>query len=701
MTYTNPFTDGKFVKALRSAWLPILIGFVGILPFYAKNTFVGDMGDARFNMYVMEHGYKAMHHHFARFWDAPFFYPQENVIAYSDHHLGNLPIYAAFRAMKLNRETAFQYWTLATLAMTYLSGYLALRYFGAHRLAAGLAAYVFAFGLPVHAQVSHAQLFPRYLLPWCFVCASRWAAFGKTRDFAWVTGLMLGQMYLGIYCGVLTAVTLTTFLLATFLFGERREFVRNLTGWGRTMVVRAAILLLAAMALLPIAIPYLQAARELGMRPWGEITMMLPRLNSWLYPPQASIAWSWMREIRFFGFSNLPMPGEHQNFIGLTMLLSLVAWPFLRQPANRLAQVASRAWWAVLFCFVLTLFVWHWTLWSFVGLLPGLGAVRSVTRIVLFMLFPMSMVLAATLDAIINWFRPRLAGSMEGKVRGAGAACILALFVFVDNGISNVVKTTFRSSSQGVKRIKTALRAIRSKHDYVFWVCQRDIDGNFFKVNLDAMLAAQDLGVPTLNGYSGWPPPGYELTPFAKEENPPYKFYQLKGWLDLKGMSDPSNVIVIDNKGQVSWTDLLEYTLGKPIAFTIGNCEWYLGRGFSGTEKEGVWTNRQWAEISFKVPEVPKRDLTLTLAINTIQLPKGKRNTIRIRINGSEIGTRVVTTAESFVWSLGIPQDVVSRENGILEIEVGSDLIIPIRECEPESNDSRVVGIFLKTLRIE
>ena len=250
-------------------------------------------------------------------------------------------------------------------------------------------------------------------------------------------------------------------------------------------------------------------------------------------------------------------------------------------------------------------------------------------------------------------------------------------------------------------RIKTALKAINPGRDYVFWVCQRDTEEPFYKVSLDAMLAAQDLGVPTMNGYSGWTPPGYELMPFPKEEAPPYPFYQLKEWLDLKGTA--LKLIVIDNQGEVAWNapERVECPLGKPIAFTTGNCERYLGKGFCKTEKEGVWTNRPWAEVSFKVPAMPAKDFSLTLGITTLPLAKGKQNTLRLTVNGVDLGTRVATIAEAMVWTLKVPREVAAQKNGVLEIEVGSDLVVPIRECVPKSKDRRSVGLFLKTLSVE
>lgn len=67
------------------------------LPFY-----YGDTGDARFNMYLLEHSYQFVCRPSSHFWNAPFFYPTSEVITYSDNHLGIAPIYysAAFDGPK-------------------------------------------------------------------------------------------------------------------------------------------------------------------------------------------------------------------------------------------------------------------------------------------------------------------------------------------------------------------------------------------------------------------------------------------------------------------------------------------------------------------------------------------------------------------------------------------------------------------------
>ena len=690
---------GKIAEFFQMVWLPVLIGCFGLLPMVSKGMFVGDIGDARFIMYVLEHGFKAMHHHFRGFWEAPFYFPHRNIIAYSENCLGGLPIYSVFRGLNFSREEAYQCWTLVNLALTYFSGYLALRSFGARRLAAGLAAYIFTFGLPIQGQMSHFQLLPRFLVPWMFVCASRLVATGRTRDFAWIAVLMLGQMYLGVYGGVLAGITLAAYLLALLIFGNWREGVRHIAGSGWTMAIRAAILLLAGLALLPIAIPYQHAAKELGMRPWPEIAAMIPRINSWLHPAELTILWRWLFSVEFLGLRNLPLEHEHRNFVGITMLLSLLAWPFLKTPEGRLSYLAGRAWWAVLFCFIMTLSVWDWTLWRLLAVLPGVGAIRGVTRIVLFMLFPMAMVLAAVLGQLTEWARARCSGTWDGEAKLAALGCLLAALVFVDNGVSSVPKLSFAESSAGAKQIAVSLRGLKPRKNYAFWVSQSAPGDPYWKTQLDAMLASQDAGIATLNGYTGWYPPGYGLWPVQSSEEP--EFYRIKEWLDAHKTPQNLKIVVIGKNGRMNWYPAPDYSLGTLMQFTQARAEGGLGKGFSGTEKDGVWTNGKWASLSLHLRDFSKRDLNLALSLTTCPPPAGRENTLRLKVNGTEIATRPANKEESFVWKLEVPRDVAARKAGNLEIEIGSDRVFPMKNCFPNSVDPRSVGVFVKTLSIE
>src|SRR5205807_4476776 len=57
------------------------------------------LGDPLFNLYILKWVAHEAHLGFAGFWDAPFFYPAHDVLAYSDHLLGPGLAAAAFTAL--------------------------------------------------------------------------------------------------------------------------------------------------------------------------------------------------------------------------------------------------------------------------------------------------------------------------------------------------------------------------------------------------------------------------------------------------------------------------------------------------------------------------------------------------------------------------------------------------------------------------
>ena len=73
--------------------------YFGVMPYFHwdLSRIPGDYGDARFNYYVLEHGYSYLSGKISEYWNAPFMYPYKNVMALSDNLLGTLPIYALFR----------------------------------------------------------------------------------------------------------------------------------------------------------------------------------------------------------------------------------------------------------------------------------------------------------------------------------------------------------------------------------------------------------------------------------------------------------------------------------------------------------------------------------------------------------------------------------------------------------------------------
>ena len=101
----------------------------------------GDLGDARFNNYVLEHFFQWLSGHVESYWDAPFFYPFQQVTAFSDNLLGSVIFYVPWRALGFDRETAFQLWIIIGYVLNYLSAAWVLRKMNFKPVASGLGAF--------------------------------------------------------------------------------------------------------------------------------------------------------------------------------------------------------------------------------------------------------------------------------------------------------------------------------------------------------------------------------------------------------------------------------------------------------------------------------------------------------------------------------------------------------------------------------
>ncbi len=112
---------GELNKLIRKiidhapVWILFLLGLwlVILRPLGPHLALVpGDLGDARFNNYVLEHFFHWVTGLTRDYWDAPFFFPFHQTITFSDNLLGSAPLYALFRWTGLDRESAFQGWYL-------------------------------------------------------------------------------------------------------------------------------------------------------------------------------------------------------------------------------------------------------------------------------------------------------------------------------------------------------------------------------------------------------------------------------------------------------------------------------------------------------------------------------------------------------------------------------------------------------------
>jgi hypothetical protein len=496
---------------------PEISGFILVVSMYCVGMYIlpmqmmrfnlslipGDLGDARLNNYFLEHGYKWLTGQVASFWDAPFFYPTVRTMSFSDNHLGTLPIYALFRLFQFDRETSYQFWLLVIFTLNYFSCALVLRKLSINTLGAAAGAYIFAFSLPMVAQMNHSQLLPRFMIPFAFYFSFKYFENKSNKTLAFICLAVSIQFYLAMYMGFFLILGLISFITASVLLRDKRRItIRGfLVGSYREIPLRVITILLSFIILLPLIMPYRMTSLELGTRSWGEIELFLPRITSYFSSSNGSLLWGWLSQVA----GSLGATGEHHLFVGALPFAAFMMMPlfYYRYRAEPLIKNGMMAWLTML---ILTLLTLHFgaSLYKFALYIPGMKGLRVVTRIILMELFLLSIIIGVIITKISDKI---LISSTSVKT----ALTFIILFLISIDQYVTISKSSSYSKIESQIRLKIIENLARRKNPtakIIAYMPQKTSDSPTI-IHLDAMMAAQNLNMATVNGYSGKFPRGY------------------------------------------------------------------------------------------------------------------------------------------------------------------------------------------------
>jgi hypothetical protein len=508
MTFRSPQADqgARCQPNLPAILLALVLFLIGAWQCFHPGKIAGDLGDARFNLYLLEHAHRWFFRIEHSFWSAPFFYPARLVITYSDNHLGSFVFYSLFRVLGSSRETAFQEWLLTMFGLNFLVTWIVLRRQQLSALASSLGAYLFTYGLPMIGQIGHPQLAPRFMIPLAFLITSRLLASGRPIYAYFLAIVWAFQVYLGIYLGYFLGLVLASFGIGLVLAnGSWRTLRLNHSGaeiYGRKTIHYVFATALFFLLLLPLVRPYRYALKTFGPRTWAEVSTMLPRLQSYFYQTDSII---WERLSYPLG-QTFPMAWEHKLFWGAVPWLLLTVFLILLR-SKRFTQEQSRLGIAAAISIAGSIFltlsvggysIYYWV-WRFV---PGAGGIRAVTRINLVLLYPVALILALTIDQLL-----RLSPFATNRKRAVAFGGLLTAALLLDQG-ARVEEMSKRECKERIKALCREIKNVRHGQK-VFWVDQLPGEQLFFVTQLDAMLAGQQLGLKVVNGYSATFPPGY------------------------------------------------------------------------------------------------------------------------------------------------------------------------------------------------
>jgi hypothetical protein len=473
----------------------------------------GDFLDNRFNNFILEHFYRWATGMDASYWDAEIFYPFSRTIAFSDNLLGTAPIYASFRWLGLDRETAFQVWYIFGLFFNFVSAFYVLRRIGAKPLAGGVGAFFYSFGLPVMGQEVHAQLIYRCGIP--FACYFLWDFSEKPKlwklllvgvSFVW-------QIYASIYNGIFLGLLLLTMsvLLPFFLPPLKGQSILLIlpkklqNAWSETVPVWRLLFVFSSIALFAclsaLLWPYYSVTRVYGFtRTLADVFSIMPRPESYLIA-DGSLLWGTLsaslQNIKYFRW-------EHQLFPGLAVIGLMFAC-LIWQPKQEYRKLAWLHFGAMLMLIGVTLDFHGYSLYRFISIIPGINSIRAIPRIVVVLMWPAAVFITSVLDSMLDT-------TFSGKRKIANPLAYifisLLLIEILTFSHSHISKTAAQNRLAEIKNMipvdipQDPILVLHIAEQY--WYLE-GID------EIDAILVAQELGWPTLNGYSGNYPDGYVL----------------------------------------------------------------------------------------------------------------------------------------------------------------------------------------------
>ena len=497
----------NIVKKEFVIWAIFLFGiwFVVMKPMGHSFLLVpGDLADARFSNYVLEHFFRWLSGLDHEYWTAPFFYPYHNTIAFSENFLGSAIFYAIFRWIGFSQVTSFQGWYITGFIFNYFSAYYVLSRLRFNAWAVACGSFFFTFGLPMIAQEGHSQLVFRFCIP--IACYLLWLFYLKPRlsRLAALFFFTIWQLYISIYLGIFLMLLLAVMAIVLIVQTHSNKFFL----WPRKFrkawfVSSIPVRFLFAFALIVLSVctvalmwPYYEVYKEYGFsRDWTLVSSMLPSLQSYLSANHSQL-WKALTAVLF---PNAETRYEQELFPGLAVLL-LGTVGIIHRFQSKKRSFAWWHFWAVIVLMVLTLnfngFSLYWFLWQ----IPGVNSIRAVTRIQLILMWPSAVFIAWTVNSYFQGLKTKSA--------------ISKVFIFLVIGLLMIEPIFFEHTTYSKVKAQLRLTTLKSEiprsvpENPILLVAQ-NFGEAFYISELDGMLLSQDLGWATINGYSGNFPSGY------------------------------------------------------------------------------------------------------------------------------------------------------------------------------------------------
>lgn len=483
-------------------WLAFLAGFFVItLPYIGFNFewLPGDLGDTRFNLFILEHGKQFLSGEVASFWSANFMYPEPEIISLSDNLLGAMPIYAFFRWIGFGLFSAFQLWVVVLTLLNYWASYKLSSFLIKDYKIAVITAFIFTFSLSLTSQMNHVQMLPRFAFPFALLFLFKWFENFNSRDFGLALLLFVYQFYCGIYLGFMSFLPFII-VLGIGVYHYRKNILLRLKKV-RELLRYVSLTAINFVFLILLFLPYLRRAKDGQLNTYEQIYESIPTGLSYLSVSPSSWLYGSTNEI----VTNYTAFWDHwisPGFLTILSFIIIIVLLIVHYGLNKktlIKKLPINLKWTLIagvVTFIVFLRIDNYSLYYFLQKLPGFGAMRSITRIVNVELLFFGLATGVLLVKLLSrWIKyPFLIMSLS-------IGFLLVENYCIPSKVLRVSKTEMQNRHNQLREKMKHL-----EEGTIISYEPEELEKSIETYQIDAMLAAQSLHLKSINGYSGTAP---------------------------------------------------------------------------------------------------------------------------------------------------------------------------------------------------
>lgn len=517
---------------------PVIIFCIGffIFPLRLIEFFVylpGDLGDTRLNLYFLEHNFQFIIGNIKSYWDAPFFYPDNRVLTYSDNLIGSSPFYIVFRLF-FDKYLSYQLWFLVMFLLNYFASFYVLRRLNISIYSSSLGAFIFTFSISVFTHIGHLQLLPKFTVPFAFFYFYLFLKDLRLIHLSKSIFFTVYTFFCAIYLGYFLCVILVLLLLV-FAF----EFVqteRKIEFEASKMSYSLFIILISISAIIFLMLPYYERSKYLNSYNPEYLMGFVPTITTYFSVHPNIFTWNFLNDYFSTNHINLELP----TFIGVVPLILVMLSIYVN---NRNITVFNTCLIAIILLYIK---IDTFSFYPFMTkIIPGLEAIRVPARHIQVTLIVISIIVSKMIDSILanNYLM------QNNKKISNIFKVVMILLLCLDQRIHSFENMRFNAveDDKNLKNLKknvlSRLKETKVNHKEAILLITDSREHWAWRIHIDAMLVSQELNLKaTVNGYSGYN--RAEINEFLNKPT----LENAQKWLSLfaKNTDKDANIVVLD-----------------------------------------------------------------------------------------------------------------------------------------------------------